>query len=339
MAISSLTEEESHQTPKPLPAQTPPSKSAASLESASDAPLRQEILAHQGRSSRQETLDLPHLEKPTRSSEIEKKSLQSLEKPTFQSNQDLTPRSGIRPAQQVENRPIRASHESATISSTKEMNRNLPSTHLKETPVLPRAVSPVEQGVQANTGPRPASIENRNTEGLPTLAGTPSFSTVATGTESNFSQKLVPPTTVQSNVDQIHNLIKEQAITLKRFSHDSLTAEIRPDSKTTITLSLQNTSDGIMVSAQLDAKNTEWLKANWSQLQARLAEQNITLEDPRERPSNHSNLSDERSTNQGGRQNLTQHSPTFTHTERKTETDEPLQSGSKSESNEKVYWA
>ena len=98
-------------------------------------------------------------------------------------------------------------------------------------------------------------------------------------------------------IEQIQSIVKEHAIILRRFNQDSLTAEIRPDGKTSITLSLQANSDGITVTAQMDAKNADWLKGNWPALQSRLADHNIFLEDPKDRqstPGQHSDPGDSR---------------------------------------------
>ena len=83
-----------------------------------------------------------------------------------------------------------------------------------------------------------------------------------------------------TKLEKIYSLVRDHAITLKRFGKDFLKAEIRPDSQTRILLSLHSTGDAITVSAQVDAQNTEWLRQNWMTLQSKLAEQKIFLEEP-----------------------------------------------------------
>ncbi|MBT5705695.1 MAG: hypothetical protein HOI66_05170 [Verrucomicrobia bacterium] len=151
------------------------------------------------------------------------------------------------------------------------------------------------------------------------------------------------PSSILSNVQQVQSLIKEHAIVLKRFNQDSLTAEIRPDAKTSITLTLQSNSDGISVTALLDPKNSEWLKSNWSSLQSRLAEQNIILEEPAppERASANSSSSDEKNSRHDESRNLDQRMPNSPLRQEENENSDFPQSSiqSKELSTEKVYWA
>lgn len=150
---------------------------------------------------------------------------------------------------------------------------------------------------------------------------------------------------ILSNVEQVQSLIKEHAIVLKRFNQDSLTAEIRPDAKTSITLTLQSNSDGIHVTALLDPKNSEWLKSNWSSLQSRLAEQNIILEEPAplERASANSSFSDEKSSRQDEARNLDPRMSNSGLSQEENENSDspqsPTSTQSKELSTEKVYWA
>lgn len=157
--------------------------------------------------------------------------------------------------------------------------------------------------------------------------------------------KLAAPPAMQQSIDHIQSLIKDQALVLKRFDQDSLTAEIRPDGKTSITLSLQRHADGITVNAQLDPQNAEWLKTHWSTLQSKLAEQNITLELPKERTNNDTSLSHERQTEQEQEQKQTRDEPASqsglsTRTEGASgASQQSTESDPVDHSSEKVYWA
>lgn len=84
---------------------------------------------------------------------------------------------------------------------------------------------------------------------------------------------------LQARLDNVRNLIREQVINLRQVHQSSLIAEIRPDEKTTISLSLQTQAEGITVVAHLDSKSSDWLKAHWATLQSKLHDQNIFLAD------------------------------------------------------------
>ena len=159
------------------------------------------------------------------------------------------------------------------------------------------------------------------------------------------SGRITIPSSVLSNVEQIQSLIKEHAIVLKRFNQETLTAEIRPDSKTSITLSLHSNSDGITVNAQLDPKNSDWIKTHWHSLQSKLAEQNIFLEEPTlpERSPGNPSFSEGKGNQNSAEWNLRQSSsssPLLNRDDEEPETQTTTSpTNSKEHSSEKVYWA
>ena len=269
--------------------------------------------------------------------------------PETQQNGGKTPikeaeiRPGIPPAQgQGERLDSAPKTRVNSKMETKAQRSNQPSLQVAQTQNASQAglVSTSAMGSQINL---PSELSGLDSNPIQSLSPNPS--TLNQSPESILSGKPVVPSSILSNVEQVQNLIKEQAIILKRFNQDSLTAEIRPDPKTSITLSLQTTSDGITVTAMLDPKNSEWLKSNWNSLQSKLAEQNITLEEPisQDRSSSQSSFSNEKGGRDNEAWNLDQRKPnSLLNQERNEASGSPhlaTSTPSTELSTEKVYWA
>ncbi len=249
-------------------------------------------------------------------------------------------RSGISPAQ----RPTDTRSRPASKGMDQAMERPKEQSNRSETPSLVAGMSPsIDQRSGASGGPgnpQPGPLSH-DTSPLPQAPS----QMASSGTAATFdpAAKAGAAPMMQQSIDQIQSLIKDHALILKRFDHDTLTAEIRPDGKTSITLSLTKHADGITVNAQLDSQNAEWLKTHWGTLQSKLAEQNISLETPKERWDSESALSQDRQTGQQGRQARGESTPetgSSQHTHKTTERSPQVLEGEQTEhSTEKVYWA